>query len=81
MWRPLDKLRNRMAIQRYMDRLEEGVNKNPTKYDRDKYQALCQERKSPLQHYRLVLECGRSRSVERSCRGINRTIMSRWRNS
>lgn len=72
LWRPLDILRKRMDIQRYMDRLEEGVNKNPMKYDRDKYQALCWERKSPLQHYRLVLECRRSRSVERSSWGIDK---------
>jgi len=37
LWGSLTMLKDRTAIQRYPDRLEEGDKKNLVKYDRDKY--------------------------------------------
>lgn len=73
----LTMFKDRAAIQRHAGKLEEGAKNNLMKYNRDKYQALCWGKKSPLQHYRLGPECWGIRSLEKCLGGLADSRLNR----
>jgi len=63
---PVNTVKNRAAIPRDLNRLEEWANKTFMKFSKDKYKALLLGRNKSQQRHRLRTACLGSSSVEKN---------------